>query len=114
MTRNGGPGSGRGWQDDPARDVVEALFAELSEELGTDGPAETFGHPDESLVGRLIADDEGAHPDVTAEAVAHDSRDVVGLSPEEAALHYVDADDLDSDPDMTPAARERLSLYDPS
>jgi len=90
------------WREDPAHDTVDELLLEVSEELGTDGPEETFGHPDDSRVGRLIEDDEGSHPDLVSEAVAWDSHDRLELSAEEAAMHYVDVDDeddLDAEPD---------------
>ena len=77
---------------DPADEVIDAYLAYVSEELGTDGPAETFGHPDESLVGHLIEDgympQEHKHSDV----MAFDSHDVDGLAAEELAMHYVDED----------------------
>ena len=89
------------WREDPAHDLVDELLHEVSEELGTDGPEDTFGHPDESVVGRLADDDEGAHPHLTAEAIAHDSHDRLELSAEESAMHYMDPDDeadIDSEP----------------
>lgn len=106
---------GRGRFDDPAQDVVEELYTELSEELGTDGPAETFGHPDESVVGRLVEDDEGAHTDITSELLALDSHDVDKLSAEEAAMHMVTEDDDDEqdirDPSLTRSVREALKEF---
>jgi hypothetical protein len=46
--------------------------------------------------GRLIADDEGAHPDAEADLVAHDAGIDGGSSTaEEAAVHLVDEDDYD-------------------
>lgn len=89
------------WRDDPAHDLANDLLHEFSEDLGTDGPEETFGHPDDTRVGRLVEDDEGAHAHLTPEAVAWDSSDRVELSAEEAAMHYVDideAEDLDAEP----------------
>ena len=79
--------------EDPAEDVVKELFEEISADLGTDTPIETFGHPDNAVVGRLIEDDEGAHPDITAEALAKDSHDTENLSAEEAAVHWVNEDE---------------------
>jgi hypothetical protein len=38
-------------------------------------------------VGALVSDDEGAHPDITAELIAHESSPRNGGSPEEEALH---------------------------
>ena len=46
--------------------------------------------------GRLVADDEGAHPDAEADLVAHDAGvDSGAATAEEAALHVVDDDDYD-------------------
>ncbi len=64
----------------------------MSEELGTDGPSETFGHPDESRVGHLVEEDEGCASDETPETIAHDSHDVEDLAAEELAMHYVEED----------------------
>jgi hypothetical protein len=81
--------SGQPWKDDPATAVIRAIHDDVSEELGTDGPMETFGHPDESRVGHLVDDNLPLHDDV-AEALAHDTHDVEDLSVEELAMHYVD------------------------
>lgn len=89
------------WREDPAHDLVDELLHDISEELGTDGPEATFGHPDDTVCGRLIEDDEGVRPHLTAEAVAFDSHDRLELSAEESAMHYVDLDaeeDLDAEP----------------
>lgn len=108
MSRNG-----RHRFDDPARDVVEELYHDLSEHLGTDGPAETFGHPDENVVGRLVEEDEGVHPDVTSEVLAFDSHDITDLTAEEAAMHLVSEDDEEDerDPSLTRSAREALKDF---
>ena len=46
--------------------------------------------------GRLVADDEGAHPDTEADLVAHDTGiDGGAATAEEAAVHVVDEDDYD-------------------
>jgi hypothetical protein len=46
--------------------------------------------------GRLVADDEGAHPDTEADLVARDAGiDGGAASAEEAAVHVVDEDDYD-------------------
>ena len=46
--------------------------------------------------GRLVAEDEGAHPDEEADLVAHDTGvDGGGATAEEAAMHVVDDDDTD-------------------
>ncbi len=77
-------------RDDPAADLVEAYHHHVSEELGTDGPEATFGHPDEARVGHLVGDDEGVRADETPELIAHDSHDLEDLAAEELAMHYVD------------------------
>ena len=102
---------GREKVDDPAQDVGEELYHELSEELGTDGPAETFGHPDENVVGRLVEEDEGVRTDVTSEVLALDTHDVEDLSAEEAAMHMVTEDDEQRDPSLTRRAREALEEF---
>ncbi|MBO0815345.1 MAG: hypothetical protein J2P30_09410 [Actinobacteria bacterium] len=46
--------------------------------------------------GRLVAEDEGAHPDTEADLVAHDAGiDGGAASAEEAAVHVVEEDDHD-------------------
>jgi hypothetical protein len=46
--------------------------------------------------GRLVAEDEGAHPDEEADLVARDTGiDGGGATAEEAAIHVVDDDDTD-------------------
>ena len=46
--------------------------------------------------GRLVADDEGAHPDTEADLVAHDAGiDGGAATAEEAAVHVVEEDDYD-------------------
>lgn len=98
--------------DDPAQDVVEELYHELSEELGTDGPAETFGHPREDVVGRLVEEDEGARADRTSEVLALDTHDLEDLTAEEAAMHMVSEDeDEERDPSLTRRAREALEEF---
>jgi len=82
--------SGQPWKDDPAAAVVDRLYQDLSEELGTEGPQETFGHPDDTRVGHLVGDDEGVRRDDTPESIPHDSHDVEDLAAEELAMHYVD------------------------
>jgi hypothetical protein len=87
---------GQPWKDDPATDLIDAYYHHVSEELGTDGPEETFGHPDESKVGHLV-DDHGQPVDDVAESVAHDTHDVEDLSSEELAMHYVDEESASAD-----------------
>ncbi|MDP4015152.1 MAG: DUF5709 domain-containing protein [Candidatus Nanopelagicales bacterium] len=98
---------------DPAKDVVEEMYHEISEDLGTDGPEETFGHPDESVIGRLVEEDEGVRPDTTSEVLAFDSHDVSDLSAEEAAVHLVadEEEEAAADPTLTRAARRALEDY---
>lgn len=102
---------GREKFDDPAQDVVEELFHAVSEELGTDGPAETFGHPAETVVGRLVEEDEGVRPDVTSEVLALDTHDLEDLTAEEAAMHMVTEEDEQHDPSLTRRAREALEEF---
>ncbi|MCH9816227.1 MAG: hypothetical protein K0U64_07205 [Actinomycetia bacterium] len=98
--------------DERGSEVVEELYTELSRELGTDGPVETFGHPDENVVGRLVEDDEGAGPDNTSEALATDSHDTTDLTAEESAVHFVpDSDETERDPSLTRAARRELDGF---
>jgi hypothetical protein len=84
--------SGQPWKDDPAAQLVDQLYQELSEELGTEGPVETFGHADDSHVGHLVEDDEGVRADETSDVIAHDSHDTEDLAAEELAMHYLDED----------------------
>lgn len=105
--------TGQKWADDPANAVADELLNEFSEELGTDGPADTFGNNGHSQVGRLVEDDEGTRPDTTAEAVAHDSHDDQDLTAEEAAIHVI-SDDPDQeleDPDLSDEVREELRNF---
>ena len=98
--------------NDPAQAVVDELYTELSRELGTDGPVETFGHPDENVVGRLVEEDEGVHEDTTAEALATDSHDTTDLTAEEAAVHFVsDGGEEQRDGSLTPAVRRELEDF---
>jgi len=81
--------SGQPWKDDPAAAVIDAYHHHVSEELGTDGPLETFGHPDESRVGHLVDENAPLHDEIP-ESIAHDTHDVEDLAAEELAMHYVD------------------------
>jgi hypothetical protein len=83
--------SGQRWKDDPALEVIDAYHHHVSEELGTDGPVETFGHPDETRVGHLVDDNLPLRDDIP-EALATDTHDLEDLSVEELAMHYVDED----------------------
>ncbi len=105
--------TGQKWLDDPAQGVVGELYAEISRELGTDGPADTFGHPDESAVGHLVEDDHGVDRHADSDLLASDSHDLEDLSIEERAMHLVDPDDLtdDADPDLASDARASLDDF---
>ena len=87
------------WGDDPAGAVVDELYADISRELGTDGPEETFGHPDESQVGHLVEDDHGMGPHDDHNYIASDSHDVIGLSAEEQAMHVMTDEELEAELD---------------
>ena len=69
--------------DDP-----DAAEEDLDGLLLDDGP--------DPRAGRLVADDEGAHPDTEADLVAHDAGiDGGAATAEEAAVHVVEEDDYD-------------------
>ena len=93
--------------DDPGKDVADALLADVSDNLGTDDVAHAFGHrSDPTAVGRLVEDDEGAHSDITAEAVAHEGGPADDdLSAEEAAIHLVAEDGYDASLDEVDESR---------
>jgi hypothetical protein len=76
--------------DDPPEDDEDADEADeyLDGLLLDDGP--------DPRAGRLVAEDEGAHPDDEADLVAHDvGIDGGAASAEEAAVHVVEDDDTD-------------------
>lgn len=103
--------SGQPWRDDPATAVIDAYHHHVSEELGTDGPVETFGHPDESRVGHLV-DDNAPLVDTTPESYAHDTHDLEDLAAEELAMHYVDEESeaaLEGDDDLPEYLRASLA-----
>jgi uncharacterized protein DUF5709 len=67
--------------DDEAEQDVDGLLLD-------DGP--------DPRAGRLVAEDEGAHPDEEADLVARDAGlDGGGATAEEAAMHVVEDDDTD-------------------
>ena len=69
------------WDEDAGDEDVDGLLLD-------DGP--------DARAGRLVAEDEGAHPDVEADLVARDTGiDGGGATAEEAAMHVVDDDDTD-------------------
>jgi len=77
--------------DEPVEDVAgdeDAGDEDVDGLLLDDGPA--------PRAGRLVAEDEGAHPDEEADLVARDTGiDGGGATAEEAAMHVVDDDDTD-------------------
>ena len=77
--------------DDPAADLAgdeDAGDEDVDGLLLDDGP--------DARAGRLVAEDEGAHPDEEADLVARDiGVDGGGATAEEAAMHVVDDDDTD-------------------
>jgi hypothetical protein len=73
--------------DDP--EIAAALRADGGD---TDFPADEFAEPD-PRAGRLVEEDEGAHPDDESDLVARDAGiSGAGASAEEAAVHVVDED----------------------
>jgi hypothetical protein len=73
---------------DDSADDPDAAEEDLDGLLLDDGP--------DPRSGRLVADDEGAHPDTEADLVAHDAGiDGGAATAEEAAVHVVDEDDYD-------------------
>lgn len=104
--------------DPGAGESLDQLLAEEEPDVGADvdeAEAEPAGDPaadadagDEDVdglllddgpdprAGRLVAEDEGAHPDEEAELVARDTGiDGGAATAEEAAVHVVDDDDTD-------------------
>jgi hypothetical protein len=75
-------------QAEDAEDDEDAGDEDVDGLLLDDGP--------DPRAGRLVAEDEGVHPDVDADMVARDvGIDGAGASAEEAAVHVVDDDDND-------------------
>ncbi len=94
---------------------LDQLLAEEEPDVAADVDDEPIGYPDgdedagdedvdglllddgpDPRAGRLVAEDEGAHPDEEADLVARDTGiDGGGASAEEAAMHVVDDDDTD-------------------
>jgi hypothetical protein len=78
---DGGPAWGPIGDEDAGDEDVDGLLLD-------DGP--------DPRAGRLVAEDEGAHPDEEADLLARDTGiDGGGASAEEAAVHVVDDDDTD-------------------
>ena len=103
-------GTEQPWSEDPASTLVDELEHQLSEELEAEGP-EYHRKPQPGVVGRLVDEDDGALDDHTSEAIATDSHDDSDLSAEEIAVHYVDEDGEDSDPDLTAEVRAELEGF---
>ena len=91
-------------EPDPALEIDDDDVPEGSADDGDDDEDEADEYVDGLLLddgpdpraGRLVADDEGAHPDTEADLVAHDTGiDGGAASAEEAAVHVVDEDDHD-------------------
>lgn len=75
------PAGDAAWDEDAGDEDVDGLLLD-------DGP--------DARAGRLVAEDEGAHPDEEADLVARDTGvDGGGATAEEAAMHVVDDDDTD-------------------
>jgi Family of unknown function (DUF5709) len=97
-----GEGFGTTLAEERAGESLDQLLAE--EEPDTDPYADADLPPDGSLAeeeprsGRLVAEDEGAHPDTEPDLVARDvGIDGGAASAEEAAVHV--QDDTDESPD---------------
>lgn len=89
-------------EPDPALDLGD----ELDEDESSEDDDEDAGDEDvdglllddgpDPRAGRLVAEDEGAHPDAEADLVARDAGiDGGAASAEEAAVHVVEDDDTD-------------------
>jgi hypothetical protein len=94
-----GEGFGTTLAEERAGESLDQLLAEEEPEpdpyadadLRPDGAA---GNQAQPRSGRLVADDEGAHPDAEADLVAHDvGIDGGAATAEEAAMHVQDEDD---------------------
>jgi hypothetical protein len=88
-------------EPDPSTDISDDLSADKDDDEDADEAEEELDGlllddgPD-PRAGRLIAEDEGAHPDEEADLVARDGGiDGGGATAEEAAMHVVEDDDTD-------------------
>jgi hypothetical protein len=98
-----------GWRQDPARDVVDEMYQDLSEHLGTDQPAAAYEHPAPDAVGHLVEDDPEGRSGHFTDTLAVDSHDLESMAPEESAMHLVDEDEApDDDSDLPAGLRARL------
>ena len=81
-------------EPDTPFDVDDERLEDIAGDEDVDGLLLDDG-PD-PRAGRLVADDEGAHPDAEADLVAHDAGiDGGAATAEEAAVHVVEDDDTD-------------------
>jgi hypothetical protein len=74
----------------------ESLDEKLAEEVPDISEDDVAFDDEQPRAGRLVAPDEGAHPDEEADEVAADVGPAgYGSSAEEAAMHLVDEDEVD-------------------
>lgn len=93
-----GEGFGTTLAEERAGESLDQLLAEeepepdpYAEAESEDGEPYDTGLEPEPRSGRLVADDEGAHPDVEPDLVAHDvGIDAGAATAEEAAVHTTD------------------------
>ncbi len=76
----------------------ESLDQKLAREIPEDASI-TGGGSGDAHAGRLVEPDEGAHTDTEPDLVAAIGDPARDPSPEEAAMHIVDLNDVDSDSD---------------
>jgi Family of unknown function (DUF5709) len=92
-----GEGFGNTLAEERAGESLDQLLAEEEPEPDPYSdlqPGSLAGEAAEPRSGRLVADDEGAHPDAEADLVAHDvGIDGGAATAEEAAVHVQDDDD---------------------
>lgn len=92
----------------------DTAYGAPDNESGLDGPQEEWLGGDDpdairaeddfvgtrgGRVGRLVAPDQGNGPDTESEAWAREGKAMSAGTAEEAAMHYVDGDDVDFDED---------------
>jgi hypothetical protein len=98
-----------GWRQDPAHEVVDELYHDLSEHLETDDPSAARHERTADTVGHLVEDDPEGLAGHFTDTLAVDSHDVESLSVEEAAMHLVaDEDEVDDDSDLPEDLRAAL------
>jgi Family of unknown function (DUF5709) len=103
-----GEGFGTTEVEEEEGESLDQLLAEEEPEpdpyADEDEPAPAAGLDDsepDPRAGRLVADDEGAHPDQEPDLVAHDvGIDAGAAGAEEAAVHVVDEDDESGEPEL--------------